>query len=376
VAKRNLTILFSGMIAGDPGQGGATWAVLQYLLGFRRLGHDVVFVEPVKTLTPAVTEYFRSVTEEFGLQGSAALLIAGTRKTVGLPYDRLAAVARRADMLVNVSGMLADEELTAAIPVRVYLDLDPAFIQLWHTQGIDMRFAGHTHFVTIGQAIGRPDCLVPTCGLRWIPTPQPIVLERWPVAGPVTRNALTTVGNWRGYGSVEQDGVFYGQKAHSLRPLIDLPTRTRERFELALAIHPGETTDLAALAANGWHLLDPAAVAGTPDQYQQFIQGSKAEFGLAKSGYAASRCGWFSDRSVCYLASGRPVIAQETGFSRYLPTGTGLFAFARADDVLAAIEAINADYVRHARAAQSIAEEYFDSDRVLTRLLRQIGVAP
>jgi hypothetical protein len=293
-----------------------------------------------------------------------------------LPYDRLAAVARRADVLVNVSGMLADDQLTAAIPIRVYLDLDPAFIQLWHTQGIDMRFAGHTHFVTIGQAIGRPDCLVPTCGLPWIPTPQPIVLERWPVAGAVVRDALTTVGNWRGYGSVEQDGVFYGQKAHSLRPLIDLPTRTRERFELALAIHPGETTDLAALAANGWHLLDPAAVAGTPDQYQRFIQGSKAEFGLAKSGYAASRCGWFSDRSLCYLASGRPVIAQETGFSHYLPTGAGLFAFATADDVLAATEAIDADYVRHARAARSIAEEYFDSDLVLSRLLRQIGVAP
>src|SRR5262249_50811310 len=162
------------------------------------------------------------------------------------------------------------------------------FIQLWHaTQGIDMRFAAHTHFVTIGQAIGRPGCAVPTCGLRWIPTTQPVVLDHWPPAGPITHDALTTVGNWRGYGSVEHRGVFYGQKAHSLRPLIDLPTRTQEKFLLALAIHPGETKDLAALGANGWGLLDPARVADTPDRYRQFIQGSRAEFGIAKSGYAA-----------------------------------------------------------------------------------------
>src|SRR5439155_10537411 len=182
---------------------------------------------------------FRDVTARFGLTGSAALLLDGTRETVGLPYDELLRVAGRADVLVNVSGMLADPALTARIPVRVYLDLDPAFVQVWHTQGIDMRFAGHTHFVTVGLDVGQPDCPVPTCGLPWITTPQPVVLERWPFAGAVTRDALTTVGNWRGYGSVEHEGVFYGQKAHSLRPLITLPTRTRERFELALAIHPG-----------------------------------------------------------------------------------------------------------------------------------------
>src|SRR5205823_2392880 len=145
--------------------------------------------------------------------------------------------------------------------------------------------------------------------------------------------------------------------------------------ELALAIHPGETKDLAALDANGWTLLDPAAVAGTPADYQRFIQGSKGEFGLAKSGYAASRCGWFSDRSLCYLASGRPVIAQDTGFGPYLPTGEGLFAFRTEEDVLAAIDTLNADYARHARAARAVAEEHFDSDKVFARLLAALGVA-
>src|SRR5262249_43579967 len=131
--------------------------------------------------------------------------------------------------------------------------------------------------------------------------------------------------------------------------------------------------DLAALASNGWQLLDPNQVANTADRYQQFIRGSKAEFGIAKSGYVASRCGWFSDRSLCYLASGRPVLAQETGFSRFLPTGEGLFAFQTAEDVLAAIEALRRDYPRHTRAARAVAEEHFDSDKVLSRLLRRIG---
>src|SRR5262249_5086828 len=156
------------------------------------------------------------------------------------------------------------------------------------------------------------------------------------------------------YGSIEHDGVFYGQKAHSLRPLFDLPTRTDERFAPALAIDPGDHADRSALAANGWQVLDPIDAAATPDRYRRFVRGSKAEFGIAKSGYVTSRCGWFSDRSVCYLASGRPVIAQETGFGQFLPTGTGLFAFETSDDVLAAIAALREDYARHARAARAI----------------------
>jgi hypothetical protein len=300
--------------------------------------------------------------------------LAGSRSTVGLSYARLCDIAGEADLLINISGMLADENLLQKIPVRVYLDVDPAFIQLWHAQGIDMRFAGHTHFVTIGQAIGEADCPVPTCGLSWITTPQPIVLAHWPVAERIVYDGLTTVGNWRGYGSVEHEGVFYGQKAHSLRQYMTLPRLTAERFLPALSIHPGETADLAALAENGWQLLDPARVAGTPAAYRQFIQESKAEFGIAKSGYVVSRCGWFSDRSVCYLASGRPVIAQETGFSRFLPTGAGLFAFSNPEEALAVIDEMNRDYAHHSRSARGIAEEHFASDKVLSQLLRNLGL--
>jgi hypothetical protein len=381
------TILVSGTIAADPYQGGATWAVLQYLLGFRRRGSDVYFIEPVsmKALKPpgaplghsSSAVYFRQVCSDFGLEHCAALLVPETRETVGLTYAKLLEVVKRVDVLVNISGMLTDEALVGRIPVRVYLDLDPAFIQLWHTtQGMDMRFAAHTHFVTIGLALGRPGCDVPTCGLPWITTVQPIVLDHWPVARRITHDALTTVGNWRSYGSLDHNGVFYGQKAHSLRALVKLPTRTKEKFLLALAIHPNEKKDLEALASNGWQLVSAAEVAGTPAAYREFIQGSRAEFGLAKSGYVAARCGWFSDRSICYLASGRPVLAQQTGFSPFLPTGRGLLAFETIDDALAGIDALRADYAGHAAAARAIAEEFFDSDRVLSRLLERIGAGP
>jgi Glycosyl transferases group 1 len=368
------------MIAGVPRHGGATWAVLQYMLGFARLGHEVMFVEQcdqsgfeeAPSDRSGCVSYFREVTRAFGLEESAAMLLEGTQQTVGVPYERLRRFAADADLLVNISGILTDATLISDIPVRVYLDLDPAFNQLWQVSGIDMRFDGHTHFVTVGQAIGTPASPVPTCGRSWLPTVPPVVMEHWPPATRITTDAFTTIGNWRGYGSIEYEGIHYGQKAHSLRQFMSVPTRTTASFQLALAIHPDEKKDIVALSENGWGLLDPDRVAGTPERYRSLIQGSRGEFGIAKSGYVASRCGWFSDRSVCYLASGRPVIAQETGFSRFFPTGEGLFAFETSDDVLAAIEELRRDYPRHSQAARALAEEHFDSDKVLERFIRRV----
>jgi hypothetical protein len=383
MAPSPLTIVVSGMIAGDPHQGGATWAVLQYVLGLRDLGHRVLLVEPIKPsqiapCSAALDEsinasYFRRVVAEFGLEDKAALLHTVSRSTVGMEYARLKQAVQGADLLLNISGMLADAELIDQIPVRVFLDLDPAFVQFWNAQGIDMGLGRHTHFVTVGRSIGEFGCVVPTLGRKWLPTFQPIVLRHWPIGNRIVYDAFTTIGNWRGYGSVEYDGVHYGQKAHSLRRFMDLPTRTSEKLLMALAIDRGEFNDLNDLERFNWGRLNPAVVAGTPDAYQAFIQGSKGELGIAKSGYVQSRCGWFSDRSACYLASGRPVIAQETGFSRYLPTGEGLYRFETSEDVLAAFESINSDYARQRRAARAIAEGYFRSDKVLTRLLDLVG---
>jgi hypothetical protein len=214
---------------------------------------------------------------------------------------------------------------------------------------------------------------VPTLGRDWIGTLPPVVLELWPPGAMIRHNALTTVGNWRAYGSVEHDGVVYGQKAHALRRLVDLPARSGERFLLALAIHRDETSDLDLLEAHGWELVDPAAAAGTPERYRAFVRESWAEFGLVKHGYVVSRSGWFSDRSACYLASGRPVVALDTGFGRYLPTGAGLFAASTTDEFLAALEALRRDYDRHAAAALELAREYLDSGRVLSQLLEHVG---
>jgi hypothetical protein len=313
----------------------------------------------------------REVASRFGLDGSWALLIAGTQETAGLAYGALRTAAREADLLINISGILSDEELMASVPLKVYLDLDPAFNQIWHAQGIDMRFAGHDRFVTVGQAIGTSQCPVPTSGIDWIPTVPPVVLDEWPRAGG--GEAFTTIGNWRGYGSVEHEGVQYGQKAHSMRELMSLPARTEAPFLLAFDIHPGEAPDLEALDRNGWRIVDPASVAGDPDSYRKFIEGSLAEFGVAKSGYVLSRCGWFSDRSACYLAAGKPVLAQDTAFDRFIPTGEGLLTFSGEEDALAGIEEIRAHLPRHARAARELAEERFNSDRVLTSLLERVG---
>jgi hypothetical protein len=378
-------IVVSGMIGGDPCQGGATWAVLQYLLGLRQLGYDVCLIEPVAAhkLQPLGTDlscsanaaYFRSVVGQFDLESRSALLLTGTQQTVGVPYDALRRMAGQAQCLINISGMLADSALTEPIPVRVYLDLDPGFNQLWHAaEGLDVGLDGHTHFATIGLALGEAACDIPTCGRSWITTRQPVVLSEWPQAERLTHDAFTTVANWRGYGSITYKSVFYGQKAHAWRGLMSLPHKSSSPIVAALAIHPDEERDLALLAANGWTLVDPAQVTNTPDRYRAFVQGSKGEIGVAKSGYAASRCGWFSDRSVCYLASGRPVVAQETGFSRFLPTGDGLFPFETTDQACAAIEAVVSDYDRHSRHARAIAEHYFDASSVLPRLLEGVGV--
>ena len=387
MTETRLKILLSGMIAGVPRQGGATWAVLQYFLGLRQLGHDVHFVEaiPEDSVQPRGTAlsdsenaaYFRGVMDRFGLEGAATLVHGRTRETLGGTYDELRGFAGDCDVLVNLSGLLRDNELIERIPLRMYVDLDPGFTQLWHVhEGLDVGLEGHNCFVTIGMTIGASDCPVPTGGLDWVKTLQPVVLDQWPVARREPSHGLTTVANWRGYGSVDFQGRFYGQKAHSLRPFFKLPERSGEEMALALAIHADERSDLALLKRHGWRLLDPGRVADTPGAFRTFVQESRAEFGIAKSGYVAANCGWFSDRSICYLASGRPVLAQETGFSEFLPTGEGLLAFETEDDILSCIQQLNLDYPKHCRAARKIAEECFDAKRVLGRLLKQTGAAP
>ena len=360
-----MRVLVSGMLAGDPGQGGATWAVLQYVLGLERLGHEVRVVEPVPAFRADVVAYFDDVVRALGLEGRAALLRDGTAETVGAPYASL----EGADALLAVAGMLTDERLLERIPVRIYLDLDPVFTQLWASQGVDLRLEHYTHFATVGLSIGSADCAVPTLGRSWRRTLPPVVLDRWAVAETIRSQGFTTVGNWRSYGPVHVDGTRYGLRAHSARELAPLASRTTAALMPALAIAEGDAADRELLARHGWELVDPARAAGTPAAYHAFVQGSRAELGIAKEGYVVARCGWFSDRSACYLASGRPVVLQETGFSAHLPTGEGLLAYASLDEAAGAIEAVEADYERHRTSARDLAVDLLDSDHVLSELL-------
>jgi hypothetical protein len=374
-----LKIVFSGMVAGDPRQGGATWAVLQYLIGLEALGHEVIVVEPLTPRagadplgadSPAVG-YFDSLEV---LRGRAALIAPGGEATAGLSFRQLADFAAEADLLLNVSGMLRDERLLESIPVRAFLDLDPGFNQVWEATGEDMGMGLHTHHVTVGLGVGREGCPIPTCGHTWIHTVPPVALDLWPAAGAAAREApFTTVGHWLSYGSIEHRGVDYGQRAHSLRRLVELPTICEARFQLALGIHPDEVADLEALRVNGWELVDPLEVAGTPTAYAEFIRGSKAELSVAKSGYVDSRSGWFSDRSACYLASGRPVVGQDTGFGAFLPLGQGLLAFETSSEAAHAVEDVESAWDRHSAAARQLAEEHFDAGKVLSRLLERLA---
>ena len=260
---------------------------------------------------------------------------------------------------------------------RVFLDTDPGFAQMWCDLGLADVFAGHDAHVTIGERIGESDCTIPTCGLDWITTPQPVVLSQWPVAdvprGPVR---FTSVASWRGaYGPVDYGGHRYGLRVHEFRQFAALPGVTGAQLEVALDIDPADDGDLQILRAAGWNFADPAVVAATPQSYRRYVQQSSAELMVAKGMYVDTRSGWLSERSLCYLASGRPVLAQSTGAESLYPLGRGLLTFETIAEAAAGVEAITADYAGHARAARDLAVEYFDSKRVLARLVDRLGAA-
>jgi len=373
-------IAVAGAIAQKPGSAGHAWQFLQYLLGFRRLGYEVLFLDRLDGADPAReaagVAWLAGVLGDVGL-GDAWSLDLGEGRCAGV--DRRAALAfvADADILLNVMGYLTDEALLGAARRRVFLDTDPGFGQMWRALGLADVFAGHDVHVTIGEHIGSPGCTVPDNGLNWITTPQPVILDGWPVCPPGDGARFTSIASWRGaYGPIEYEGHTYGLRVHQFRRFAELPRRAGGgTFELALDIHPADDADRARLSDGGWTIVAPAAVASTPDGYRRYIQGSDAEIMVAKGIYVDSASGWLSERSLCYLASGRPVLAQETGFSDLYPTGEGLLAFSTMDEAIAGVEAIRAAPARHAAAARALAEEHFDSDRVLTRLLDRVGAA-
>jgi hypothetical protein len=317
--------------------------------------------------------YFAAVMEEHGLRDSATLVYGDGERTSGLSLDELVAIAETADLLVNISGHLMLEPIVSRFKRKAYIDLDPGFTQLWHHQGI-LRLPDSDYYFTCGENIGKPECSIPTDGVPWRPLPPPVVLDDWPVADSGDPDRFTTIGSLRGaFGPIEYEGRTLGLKVHELRKFVEVPERLPAlTFEFVLDAHPSETRDLDALKRNGWRLIDPRAAVPGPSPFQRYIQESGAEFSVSQGIYVATGSGWFSDRSVRYLASGKPVLVQDTGFSRNYPVGEGLVAFSSVEEAVAGAERIAAEYDSHSRSARALAEEYFDSDRVLGRLLQDV----
>jgi hypothetical protein len=386
------TVVMAGSLAQRWGRGGHAWVFLQYLLGFRKLGWDVLFLDrlepemctdrdgrPCPVEDSVNLRYLEEVMEGFGLGDRFAVLWDRGSRILKRSRKEVVEQVRDAACLVNVMGFLEDEEILAAARLKVFLDIDPGFGQIWRDLELADVFEGHDAHVTIGENLGSADCLIPDCGIEWITTPQPVVRGLWEPEGPEPpgmEGSFTSVVSWRGpFGPIEHRGRVYGLRVHEFRRFLPLPRLTRERFELALEIDPADHEDRSRLVGNGWTLLDPHMVAGDPWSYRTFIHRSAAELMVAKGLYVETRSGWISDRSLCYLASGRPVLAQDTGISHRYPVGSGLLLFRDLDEAQAGVEEIRRDYPRHVRAARELAEAHFDSDLVLGRLLSRLGVA-
>jgi hypothetical protein len=385
----------AGAIANKPHNGGEAWVRLSWIRGLQRLGWRVVFVEQVAT--PACIDaagracdwevsenrrFFDRVVADFGLDGSAAVIVDGSRVFHGMSRDELMDRAASARLLLNISGHLDWPTLFDRLANRLYLDIDPGFTQFWQAQGTGgSRLKGHDAHYTVGLNVGAADCCIPTCGIKWRHVLPPVVLDDWPVAKPDGKvdtdrssGRFTTVASWRGpFGPITHDGKTFGLKVHEFRKVLDLPAGTGLPFEIALAIHPGDAADREKLLAAGWHLADPAGVAADPRGFRDYVSGSRAEFSVAQGVYVDTNSGWFSDRTVRYLAAGRPALVQDTGFGRHLPTGTGLVSFRTPAEAAVAAADIVARYDEHRAAARAIAERHFDSDRVIGGLLADVA---
>lgn len=359
--------------------GGFSWHHLQYLAGFARLGHEVTYVEdygwadscydPARcdmTSDPSYgIAYLMKLLRPHGLDKSWCYL-AEDGETHGMPRQELARLCRECDVFFNLSNInwIPEFELCAR---RAMIDTDPVFTQIGG-HGMSESFDQYHVLFSYGENAHRPGCEMPAGGATWLPTRQPVTLDLWPVTQGDPAGPFTTVMNWSAYSEREHEGRVYGQKDREFAPFFSLPNETGRLMEIALNA-PMEARQ--RLAAGGWRLVNPGEVTRDPWTYQDYLRTSRAEFSVAKHAYVSARCGWFSDRSAGYLAMGRPVIVQDTGFSDFLPCGEGLLAFRSPAEAVEAINRLDDDYDAHCRAARAVAEEYFDARRVLTDLLER-----
>ncbi len=368
-----MRILVAGIIARYP-FGGVTWCSLMYLLGLRALGHDVLYIEDTgeciydpeqntRSEDPSYgTRYIHKALEPFGL-GDRWSFVNYNGDYHGASRETVRDFCAGADLFINLSGgswFWRDEYVK--IPHRAFIDSDPVFTQLaiakaepWY---VDF-FRGFDRLFTFGANIGTAECAVPTGEFTWHKTWQPITIEHWVTDGPPARDRFTSVMTWK----IESFTDVDGNKDREFINFIELARRTQHRFELAV------NGPQRLLREYAWDTVNAMDVSRSLWDYREFIQGSKAEFGVAKHAYVANRSGWFSDRTECYLAAGRPALVQDTGWSRHLPCGEGLLAFSTLEQALDGLDRIAGDWPTHSRRASEIARECFDASRVLPRLL-------
>jgi hypothetical protein len=373
-----LNIVCSGFLIRYP-LGGFSWHHLQYLVGLQRMGHEVTYFEdygwPNSCYDPARGDmtadpgygiaYLLSLLRPYGLDGRWCYL-AEDRTTHGMPRERLAQLCSECDVYLNLSNINWIPELEQCRR-RVLVDTDPVFTQIG-AHGLGGPFSRYHALFSYGENAHRPGCDMPTGGVRWLPTRQPVVLDLWSVEPADPTAPFTTVMNWSSLGVREHQGQVYGQKDREFESFFSLPRDIGEVMEVAIS---APAAVRKRLADGGWRLADPLEVTGSPWSYQRYLRASRAEFSVAKHGYVSTRCGWFSERSAAYLASARPVIVQDTGFSDFLPCGRGLLAYRTLEEVVAAMRLLDDDYEAHCRAARAVAEEYFDAHKVLTDLLER-----
>jgi glycosyltransferase involved in cell wall biosynthesis len=368
---------------------GVTYQFLHYLIGLRRLGYDVYYVEDsgrwiydprINDISPDASYNVAAVASALDAHGFADRWAFRGNYPDGCCYgmteERILRLYREADAFLNVTASQELREEHMQVPRRIYVESDPFPAQVRAAQGdvetLALLAAHDTHF-SFGENLHAPDCLLPTGDITWLPTRQPVAVELWDGAPSPTGHPYTTITTWHNKGKdIDFQGSrWYWTKDRAFKEHMDLPARTGLGFELAV----GDDEEAARLLSeHGWSRANSIEVSADVDVYRSYIQGSRGEFTVARDQYVRPRTGWFSDRSACYLAAGRPVITEDTGFGKYLPTGEGLFAFSTTEDAVTAVEEVESDYARHSHAARDLAHEHFSADKVVGSLMERAGL--
>jgi hypothetical protein len=378
-------VVSSYNVASFPEGGGHFWVYLQYVHGLRQAGCDVYWLErfrrsrdPERDASAMATFFTRMA--RWGLAGKVLLYTQDEKENgaepqlsfVGVTRAGAEEVLRRADLVLNFHYAI-DPRLLALARRTALVDIDPGLLQFWIATG-QLQVPSHDAYLTIGETVGTPAARFPDCGVSWVPFHPPVCLDLWPYAFDPTSERFTTVaGWWSGQwvrGMLDGAEVYYeNTKRISFLEFVPLARRTSQPLELALYLAAGDGDERAMLERAGWHVVPSVQVAGDPEQYRSYVQRSRGEFSCAKPSCMRFANAWISDRTLCYLASGKPAVVQDTGPSRFLPSGEGLFRFVTLDEAVAAIEAVNRDYEGHCRAAREIAEAWFDARKVVARVL-------